>query len=123
MERWKQTWHIISTYCSSNDDITVNFKPVLECLSRDLDSLNYGTIAGDKERIATEGLNVNDDGDTIELTRDHSGRFFGFGCFFMVQKELYHQHTKKVQIFLGRRLVVLYLWNIYANESLTFLKT
>ncbi len=103
-----------------NDDITVNFKPVLECLYRDLEGLKYGTITGDKERIATEGLNVNDDGDTIELTRDHSGRFFGFGCFFMVQKELYHHIPKRFKYFWGDDWLFYILEHLRQRKSYFF---
>ena len=84
-----------------NDDLTVNFKPVLKCLSEGLPGLDYGTIAGDREFLTTEGISVNEDADTIEITRDHSGRFFGFGCFFIVKRDMYDYIPRVFKYFWG----------------------
>lgn len=85
-----------------NDDVTINFKPLFKRLSAlDLNNLKYSTITVDPRHICQSETITNNDDDEIKIVRNFHGRYFGFGCFFMIRKSTHHSIPRKWSIFHG----------------------
>lgn len=83
-----------------NDDITFNFKLFFNFLKEiNIDYLDYGVIACDREKFAIKEL--NQDADTLSLEINEHGRFFGFGCFMILNKDHYFPIPPPLKIFYG----------------------
>lgn len=83
-----------------NDDITFNFKLFFEFLQQiDINNLDYGIIACDREKFAIK--EINEDTDKLSLAKNEHGRFFGFGCFMILNKTHYHLIPSPLRVFYG----------------------
>lgn len=83
-----------------NDDITFNFKLFFQFLKKiDINNLDYGVIACDREKFAIK--EINKDTDELSLGVNEHGRFFGFGCFMILNKEYYFPIPPSLKIFYG----------------------
>ena len=104
-----------------NDDLTLNWKPVFECLTKfDFTDFDYGTISSDRFGLCIDGQEVNEDNDELIITRNHSGRFFGFGCFFMVRKSTYHAIPRMWPIFHGDDIIYYIQEHLHQRKSYFF---
>tara|TARA_R110001632_G_scaffold41746_1_gene105344 strand:+ start:4339 stop:4998 length:660 start_codon:yes stop_codon:yes gene_type:complete len=83
-----------------NDDITINFKLFFEFLNKiDINTLDYGILACDRAKFTTK--DINKDNDELSLEENQDGRFFGFGCFMVVNRNYYHPIPQSLKIFYG----------------------
>lgn len=83
-----------------NDDITINFKLFFEFLNKiGINSLDYGILACDREKFTTK--DINSDNDVLTLGENEHGRFFGFGCFMLVNRKYYLAIPPSLKIFYG----------------------
>lgn len=83
-----------------NDDITFNFKLFFKFLQQiDINNLDYGIIACDREKFAIR--EINEDTDELSLAKNEHGRFFGFGCFMILNKTYYHLIPSPLKVFYG----------------------
>jgi len=87
-----------------NDDITINFKLFFNFLKEiDIDTLDYGILACDREQFTVP--EINEDTDVLTLAENEHGRFFGFGCFMVLNKQYYHYIPSSLKIFYGDDLI------------------
>lgn len=83
-----------------NDDITINFKLFFEFLSKiDINNLDYGILACDRLEFTTK--DINKDNDILSLGENEHGRFFGFGCFMLINRKYYLAIPPELKIFYG----------------------